>query len=157
MLSIGNSRRDYMTSKHKIIIILILLITAFSIGRYSVSSPDVKTVESVVTDTDIKIDKDTHKVTIITKDPSGKETTTITEDSKTKTDKTKNSTIIVDQTSTSSKRSTINISALAGIGLDRGFIPSYGLSVTKEILGPITIGTFILINGTLGISIGLNF
>ena len=36
-------------------------------------------------------------------------------------------------------------------------IPLYGISANKEFIGPITIGAFGLTNGTIGLSIGVNF
>lgn len=35
--------------------------------------------------------------------------------------------------------------------------PEYGVSMTREVLGPVTIGVFGLTNKTIGISIGYNF
>jgi cytoskeletal protein RodZ len=146
-----------MTIKTKIIASLVVVLVAFASGRYSVSNPTVKTHETTQTDSETKIDKNTHKVTTITEDKTGKKVTTITEDTDTKADKTKDSVKTIDQTVTPQKTGTVNISALAGFGLDSGIQPVYGLSVSKELIGPITVGAFGLTNRTLGISVGLNF
>lgn len=146
-----------MTTKVKAVSVIVLLATSFAFGRYSIQQVSVSTNGTIKVNKDTKIDKDTHKVTIITKDPTGKEVTIITEDSKTTTDKIEKSIADKNQTVTPQKRSTLNISALASMNFLNGFVPVYGASVSKEILGPITVGVFALTNSTFGISLGLNF
>lgn len=92
---------------------------------------------------------------MITEDPGGKKTTTITENTTTDTKKVTDTQkdIVV----TAPKSSIINISALAGLDTGRGFVPTYGISASKELIGPITVGAFGLTNGTIGVSVGLNF
>lgn len=152
-----------MSTKSKVILAIIVLVVAFAFGRYSVPEKIVtvtKTieVEKKVVDTE----KDKKIVKVIIEHPDGtKETreeivenekTHSTEDSITKS---KNTTEI---TKGGSK---INVSILAGSNLSSlnlNSIPiTYGASVNKEILGPITVGIFGLSNGNLGISAGLNF
>ena len=56
------------------------------------------------------------------------------------------------------KVNTLNVSALVGNDFSKGIgFPAYGVSVTKQILGPVTVGAFGLTTGVVGISIGLNF
>ena len=51
----------------------------------------------------------------------------------------------------------MNISALVGVDLPNSLKPLYGASFTKQFLGPISIGAWGLTNGTLGVSVGINF
>lgn len=146
-----------LTTKTKIIVSIVVMAVAFASGRYSVSNPTVKTHEVVNTDSDTKVNKETHKVTTITEDKDGKKTTTITEDSDTKADKTTDTNKTLDQTVTPQKTGTVNISALAGLSFDGTFKPAYGASVSKELIGPLIVGAFGLTNGTIGLSLGLNF
>ena len=131
----------------------------FAAGRYSVpTKPDIHTVTNTTTIEDKQTDKNTHKVTTITEDcKTGKKVTVITEDTTSQTKKDQDIVTKVDQSTTQPKRSSINISALASLDTGRGFMPVYGVSVNKEVLGPITAGIFGLTNGTVGISIGVNF
>lgn len=51
-----------------------------------------------------------------------------------------------------------NVSALIANDFSHGnIVPTYGASAQKEFIGPITIGAFGLTNGTIGVSIGLDF
>lgn len=134
--------------KLKIIISLALLILAFAFGRYSVK----QTTAVVTKEVEKEKQQDKHKVTVITK-KNGEETTTITEDTKTHTDT--NSLDIVKEI-TQGKSSMINISGLAGMDINSKQ-PVYGLSASKEFLGPVTLGAFFLTNKTVGVSIGVNF
>lgn len=143
-----------MDTKYKIIIGVVALLVAFAFGRYSAPKiPDSHTV----TDTTKEVQKnaDTHKTTTITETPDGKKVTTITEDTITKS--SSESDTKKDQTITAPKTSIINISALAGLDTGRGFTPTYGISANKELIGPITVGAFGLTNGTIGVSVGVNF
>jgi len=142
-----------MTIKTKVIISCIALLVAFTTGRYSVNTPTVKTEEEQTVEA--QKDVETKKVTTITKDPKGNDVTVITEDTtiKANTD-TKTQ---IEQTVTPPKKNTLNISALAGLGLSNSFQPVYGLSITKSVIGPVTAGIYGMNNGVLGISIGLNF
>lgn len=51
----------------------------------------------------------------------------------------------------------LNVSLLIANDFDTRMKPEYGVSFTKEFIGPITIGGFGLTNGILGVSIGFNF
>lgn len=141
--------------KTKIIGSIIIIAVSFAFGRYTAPSAAIKTIETNQTDTETQ--KDTHKETTITKDKNGNEVTKIIEDSTTKKDK--QSTTNIDQTVTPSNKDILNVSALVatdGFSLSN-ITPVYGLSVTKNLLGPITVGAFGLTNRTVGLSIGVNF
>ncbi len=144
--------------KFKSTILAILIAGAFAAGRYSVAKPEVVTKN--VTQASVKTDenKDIHKV-VVTKtvtQPSGvKETdTTVT------TDTTVHDTQDTQETSKTmtdiipAKTGTLNISALGAYS--NGSL-TYGASVTKQIIGPLTAGVFGLTNGTIGVSIGMSF
>lgn len=92
-------------------------------------------------------ENNTKRVTTIVKE-TGKETTTIVEDIKTKEKQT---------AQVESKRTRVSVQALIGTDVTNRFQPVYGAAVSKEVLGQITIGAFGLTNGTLGVSLGLNF
>lgn len=143
--------------KTKIIIGTVVLLTAFAAGRYSVQKPAVTTIEDKHTDTEVHKDKDTHKITTITKEPDGKTTTTIVEDSNTHTDKDKSTDSHLDQKITPQKISTLHLAAMAGTQLGHGLVPAYGLLVSKQVLGPITVGAFGFNNGLVGVTVGLDF
>lgn len=149
-----------MTLKAKLVLCFAALAIAFAGGRYSVSGTDVKTTEHTTTDTTKQVDRDTHTdtTTVVEEDGTGKKktTTTVVQDT---TTKSKTDEVIKDDktsVATPAKRNTLNVSTLASVGLNN-FVPVYGLSVTKEVLGPITVGAFGLTSGVVGISLGLNF
>lgn len=151
-----------MNLKTKIITCVVVIATAFAFGRYSVQSPTVKTIIDTQTDVQKNKDKDTHTVTTIVtiKNPDGTVTETKKIDTTTETKSTENDTKSshIDQTITPPKLSKLNISVLGGNDFSRGLlVPTYGLSINKEFIGPITIGAFGLMNGVVGVSIGLNF
>lgn len=147
-----------MTTKTKVIIAASGLLVAFAFGRYTASN--VASVQTSI-DKDISTDKhtntDTKKTTTITEEPDGKKVTVITEDTKIESDRSTDTKIKTDQTVTMAKKSLINISALASVDVNNGFIPVYGISANKELLGPITVGAFGFTNGVVGLSLGINF
>lgn len=135
-----------MSTKTKIIVSLIVVAVAFVAGRRS-APEKVKTVqvEKVVTVVE-------RKVIRIKKNKDGSEETEIIvdkkKDSKTDTITKENPT----------KTSTTNISLLAGTSSPKSDIEFvYGVSASKELIGPITLGAWVLTNKSVGLSIGLNF
>lgn len=123
------------------IVAIILIIVAFAVGRY-LSPKSTSTTESQVKEV-------TARHTVVVKE-GGKEVTTIDEHIIDTEVVKKNRSVVI-------KRPALNVSVLGGVTLTRGSTIIYGLSVSKEIAGPITTGLFGLSNGTLGLSIGLNF
>lgn len=138
-----------MTTRTKYLLVTLAVVTAFAAGRWT--NGVSKTSDKI--DTTTKTKETNHRVTVITKDPSGKETTTITEDIVIKEKEKKNE---VKTVTVAPKHSSLNISALVGTSIHT-LQPVYGASISKEILGPVTIGAFGLTNGTAGVSVGLNF
>lgn len=97
-----------------------------------------------------KTQEDNHTVTTIvtTKNPDGTTKITETIDSKTKT----KTLVQVPQT----KR--LNVSVLVANDFSNSVPkPLYGVSVTKEVLGNVTLGIFGLTSGVIGGSIGYDF
>lgn len=149
-----------LSTKVKVLVIAGSLLLAFAGGRYSATITS-KFTETVKTDTKIKDDKaiDTKTTTVTVKQPNGAETTTTTSETKTVDKLTENQDQTTNiQKTTTSGGSKINISIIGAEDFTRGLAgPTYGLSVSKEILGPITIGAFGLRSGVIGLSIGVNF
>lgn len=160
-----------MTDHQKLaLVVIILTLTSFATGRWTAPVHiEIKTVEvekkSETQATDV--DKDARVETTVTEETKPDGTKTVItqkvvennvnkETEVTKTDENvKNSSQITE----SGSKSKVTISALAGFkpsDLTSG--PSYGMSVTRPILGPITLGLFGLTNpGVYGVSVGLTF
>lgn len=140
-----------MPNKYQFSILLVLLLVSFAFGRYSVTSNQKPEVEIAKTKDQVK-DVDTHEVITRVKSPTGeiKTVTTIDTSSKTQTATEVSKAVIP------VKNAKLNVSALVAFNHDfEG--PKYGLSVTKEGLGPFTGGIWGLNNGTLGFSLGVDF
>jgi len=146
-----------ISNKTILLLALILALTFFALGRYT--STQAKTV----TKKQKKLNKTTHNKSKthekFTKKKSKDGTDTIVTvidtaaQASTKIDSDTQSKSIVTKASPRT-----NISALAATSIHNPFgPPQYGLSVNREVLGPITVGAFGLTGGTFGISIGLNF
>lgn len=164
-----------LTKKSKIIIVGIIVVTAFAFGRYS--TPEhvkivTKTIEvekkQDISKTDDRAIKKKKIFIHEVKTPDGRQdkTTTITDD----TDTTSKTDVVTNDTnskqSESSKEITrgdkVTISALAGVNpftaaQSPGQSFTYGLAATKPLIGPITIGAFGFSDGLIGASLGLTF
>lgn len=149
-----------MTTKVKVAAGLVVVVGSFAAGRYSNQKPEVHTVINTEAETkkDSNKDTQTHQVSVSVKAPDGTIKTTTTTDTSTiaKTDTITDSTTHMVQTIIPPKNDTLNISVLAGIDFSRQ-VPIYGASLTKQVLGPLTIGVFGLTNGIMGGSIGVQF
>lgn len=151
-----------LTTKTQIIILSVTAIICIAIGRYTAGSAEVKTTESISQDKTKHEDKDVHTHEVITskKTKDGVITTTKVID-------TDSNTIKQTQTETQTKiqqdvippkTGTTNVSALLSNNFNNGlWSPAYGVSVTHEILGPLTVGAFALTSGVVGVSIGVTF
>lgn len=150
-----------MSNKTKIIISIAALVLAYTSGRYMAPTKvitEVKTVEVEKKQSKTDAEREKHKKTVIIERPDGSKETTITEN----TDTSKKTDSSSDSRTDSSSRKVVergigaNISALGGIRLD-GYTPVFGASISKPVLGPITIGIWGLSDKTLGASVGLQF
>lgn len=155
-----------MTLKSKIFLVGLALLASYAFGRFSAPEKvkiekQIVEVEKKVTDRDAE--KNTKKTTTTTKitHPDGRveETTTVVEETNRKSSKTetsesgKSSSETTETTYSSSK---VSVSGLWGIQIGTPGVV-YGASISKPILGPITVGAFGLSNGIVGGSIGLTF
>lgn len=150
-----------ISSKTKAIIVSSGLLIAFALGRYSSQQSMVETTANTQSVDRKQTEEQDHTQTVVvyTKNPDGAEKTitTINNDIDTKTkdvDKTTASTV---ENITPQNKDKWQVSALVGVPITTGFVPIYGIHVTKEILGPINIGAFGFTNGLVGISVGLAF
>jgi hypothetical protein len=152
-----------MTTKQLIIIGVVLLLTAFAVGRWSAPEKvkiQTVTVEKKTDDKQTAIDD--HKVTTITETdkPDGTKVkkTVISDNKDTHIEDKKTDDLTQTTTKETEKSSSkVTISALAALNVTKPGLPIYGASITRPILGPITVGLFGLQNGTAGVSVGLTF
>ena len=135
----------------------IALLISFAAGRYLAPTKIVtKTVEVEKKQVDTK--KDEHKVTTVTETdkPDGTKTIVTQTTDNTGTERTSKDVVKSDTTTTKTYGGAkTSINALAG--LSSGATPTYGLAVTRSVLGPITVGAFGLTDRTFGVSLGLEF
>lgn len=159
-----------MTTKLQIIIGVCLLLGGVAVGRYTAPTKTVVKVETkevikeVVVTTKgetkyIKNDLVTKIVEIVNKDGSSTKTTYIVDKGSTlneikefqsidlsKTTETKKETI------TENKRS-VNINGMVYL---KDMKPEYGLHISKQFLGPISIGAFGMQDKRVGLTVGLS-
>lgn len=124
----------------------------FGAGACYISHPRVTIKE---TTTKRQIDDTVVKRTVLVKEPGGREVTTIDE----RLTRTERSDSVTKETAPALKsRATWNISVLAATSQKSHFGQlDYGVSATKELIGPVTVGAFGLTSGVVGASIGINF
>lgn len=126
--------------------LLCLLSATGSVALTRYCWPSIQTVQTTkeVVRTDIQT-----VVRTVTRPDGTSDTTTTIVDHSIRTDTSKNIIVAIPF---------INVSGLVGNDLSkRGVLPIYGVSINKEIIGPITIGAFGLTSGVIGLSVGLNF
>lgn len=140
-----------MTTKTKLLIAAASLLTAFAFGRWS--APEYqKTTKDQSETTDSSSHK---KTTVVEKEkPDGtKEKKTIVEEDR---DRSKSKTSSETE-ETLARRDRVSLSALGGFHFNGESSPDYGISISKPVLGPITLGIWGLQSGVIGASIGLTF
>lgn len=143
--------QEFLKNNIKYLIVLVLLVGAFAAGRYT-SPTKIETKIQTVEVEKIKKNEDTVIVEKIT--PDGTKTTQTHIVSTTE----ENNHIKENfDTVTESKHPATTISLLGGLDINNSVHPVYGLSASRNILGPISMGIFGLSNGTVGLSVGLNF
>jgi len=160
-----------MSPKYKIIISVVALAASYGAGRWGSPAKvvtQVKTVEVEKKQEQVKDDthKDTHTVTTTkeidkpdgTKEKETKVTQDVVDSSKyidttqTKIDESK-----VDTKEVTYDTAKVTVSALATTNILSPQGLDYGLSVSKPILGPLTVGVLGFESGRIGFSVGLTF
>ncbi len=143
-----------------VVSLVLLFVVIFVAGRYSVYQKSTEVKKVIQTETQTETHKDKHEVshTVTTKLPDGTETTVTDVDSVVVSDhgRSTSSTTKMESVSNNENRKKTNVSAIVAVDF-RNPTPVYGVSVSKELLGPFTIGIVGLTNATVGLSIGLNF
>lgn len=157
-----------MSTKLKVVFVGLSLLTTYAIGRWA--APEKVVVKKEIVEVEKKTDsssseankqKDTE--THIIEHPDGTKETVITTHENWEKNHSDNSSSISSSSEKDSKevtnsRSKVTISAMGGVNLDSLIGPPIlGVSATKPILGPITVGLWGLSNKTLGASVGLTF
>ena len=146
-----------MTIKTQIIILTSTAVLAFASGRYSNTRPEVKTQTVIQADVKQNEDKKVNETVVETKKPDGTVTTVtkINENDATDTDET-----IHEQQSTEVK-STAGKWTISGLASANVVHPqtglTYGLGVTRQLIGPVSVGAFGFTNGVVGVSLGVTF
>lgn len=163
-----------MSTKAKVITSVIVITSAFALGRYTVptkviTETKIVEVEKKTEDKKQDVEKNTKKRTETTETvkPNGEKTTTTVVTEETNTDKKTDKISTTDKTTDSeskkevvSGQDKVTISLLGGVQLfNNNGINSlvYGLGISKPVLGPITIGAFGFNDGRVGCSLGLTF
>lgn len=157
---------------NKIFIFGAIILVAFAAGRW-LAPTKIKTETKIVevekksekstTDTDRNKHKETKTVEIVRPDGTKETTTTTVEDTntdrKTTTAKTEESKKAESQSREETRSSSrTSIAALSGVDTSQSLNPLvYGVSISKEVLGPISIGVWGLSNKTYGASVGVSF
>lgn len=160
-----------MSSRTKGLLIALGIITAFGFGRWS--GPEkvkietkIVEVEKKTDETQTKTDRDKHKDTTTTEviKPDGtKETTTHTvEDTQTNRSTDRNSTMDTTKNTETSSETTyasarVTVLALGAADITELGNRDFGISISRPILGPITVGAFGFHSGIVGAGIGLTF
>ena len=149
-----------LSTKTKVILVSAGLIISFASGRYSVSKPEISTNTKADTTLQQEVDKQLNTQTVIVyekaKDGTEKTTETITDLSREETVAKEKESEAQVTTVTPPKNNQYRVDVLAGIGITNPY-PVYGASVSKQFIGPISLGAWGLSNGTVGLSIGVSF
>lgn len=151
-----------MTLKAQLIIYIVSVAGAFAAGRSLF--PVAKTTDSkssLTEQKDMTTTKDTKEVvtTTETSKPNGEKVVTVVDniDTHEKTGSADSIKSAQDNKVVESKKSTIHLQLLGGADMTSNFKLVYGGMVSKQFIGPVTLGVFGLSDGTLGLSIGLEF
>ena len=130
---------------NKVLLTTIPLLLVVFIGGFLTAKHYYQTNQDKTTETDVS---HTKTRTIRITDPKGNVREITDTDT---TSKSTSTTVTVIPPKT-------NISVLVANDFSQSVAkPIYGLSVTREVLGPVTVGVFGFTNSTIGVSIGYNF
>lgn len=138
-----------VTVKNLIIIVIITTAAGFAAGRYL--TPEKVRVETQTVEVKKYVQQKSNVTTVTVEKPDGSKETTIID--RTVLDE-KTASLENQEAREDTTRKKTNVSALMTVvGGDR----AYGVSATREIVGPFTVGVFGLTTPTVGISFGVNF
>lgn len=142
-----------MQTRTKVFISIAALAVAYASGHYF--SPEKIKTEVRTVEVEKIVTKVVHQTITIHEKPDGTKDTTIVTDANTNSTTNKESKDATKEVTVSKDR--FNISVLAGSTFPLNLSsPIYGISVNRNILGPLTAGIFGMTNSTVGISLGLN-
>lgn len=137
-----------MTSKLALLLCLASALLSAALTRTYFSSVKIQIVETTKEVVSTDVQTVVHTVTL----PGGAVDTTTTTIDHTQRVETAAKQV------TQVKTPVINVSALVSVNFNGNLLsPVYGVSVSKEMIGPITVGAFGLTSGVVGASLGLNF
>lgn len=137
-----------MNLKWVVGLFIVMVIVVSAVTKHYFPTIETKIVE--VTKEVVKTDVQTVVKTIRTPDGREETVTTVVDHSQKEINTNKEAIVV--------KGSTINISALVAKDFSGSTDkPLYGASISKEFIGPVTIGAFGLSNGIIGLSVGINF
>lgn len=143
-----------MTSQSKVIISVIVLAVVFTAGRQSVPEKIKTEIQTVEVEKVVTVVK--KEIVTIKENPDGSKETTIITD--TTTDSKTNTNASNQTTEETKKGKKLNVSILAGTSPSFNLTELvYGASISKELIGPVTVGAWALTNKSIGLSVGLNF
>lgn len=147
--------------KKAAIIVVLSVVVSFAFGRYFAPEKVKEVTKTVTIEKEVERKRqDTNKKTVIVTRPNGESRTEIVE--VTHSDITKEGTKLSENEHSQEKsRSSdkVTILALGGVNvlsIDRNQV-QYGLSVSRPILGPITVGLWGLSSGVGGLGVGVTF
>ena len=134
----------------KYIVLVIVVVVSYVAGRYS--APEKVRTETVTVEVEKEVVKKKKQIVKVKENTDGSKETVIITDTETDEKSRSHSEM---ETKEVTSRSKFNISVLAGTSVPINMV--FGVSATKPILGPIMAGAWGLSNGTVGLSLGINF
>lgn len=140
-------------SKQILLAGLVLLLGVFSFGYYEGhKSVQIASSATITEVKDKEVDK--HVETVTTKDREGNVKIVTTVDTVARSTDNRRSDTVTTVTTVKALPKT-NVSLLGGYDFQQKEL-IYGLSITKEVYGPLTVGVFGLNNKTAGLSVGIS-
>jgi hypothetical protein len=142
--------KSFLSNNWKVVVGILIIVVAFSFGRYTAPTK-VETKTVTVEVEKVKIDRNRIVIEKTNKDGSKIKITRSSSMTDRNTQTSQQSTKLVEN------KSSLNISALAGVDVTKPTGIVFGAHVSKQLIGPVSIGVFGLTNKTVGASIGLSF
>ncbi len=139
-----------------LVFIAVVIATLFGTSYRTENTTEENKTKTVDTDKDVH--KETTTTTTVLPDGTKKEVTTVVEDTKTVKRVDKKTETVIQEVKVPVYQDKVNISLLAGVSKGSTVNPLiFGASVTKPILGPITVGIWGFTDLSCGVSIGVQF